>query len=342
MVKKRSQQMQIPAINSVRAIRAAIGTQIRSEMIRHMPSFRFHPFPVHIYTVAATFVSSPPLFLVMTEYDYSPEAIDAYVKKQQKIGRWVNDTKRHPPANPFTPATPAVHASEVGRERSHASERQHRRRVSHDKRYDTDRDKDRARARDPSSEGDGKRDRKYRAKHNRSASYSTTNARPEPFRSRTLPQPLQLGPYQNNFTSATRLPSPTYPHYPYAPRDSNHSSHTSSSTFFQPLSSYHSQATPHSAPVIPRQPVRSQTVPLHYGYPAYPNKSMGYLPVRHIYPSCANCTDPKFCSLIQNAPQLPHSYYQSKPPPLLKRIFMSLTGSSSKQRLPRRKRSFSF
>ena len=347
--KKRSQRTESSTLisdwrGSVRAIRAEAGNQIRSEMI-----INAHPFSVKYFLsvfipLAHNFLSTVFLSL-MTEYDFSPEAVDAYVKKQQKIGRWVNDTKRHPPANPFTPATPAVHVSEVNREESHASERRHRRRASHDKHRDMDM------VRDMSPEGVD--NPKHRVKHNRSASYST-NTRPEPPRSRTLPQPLQLGPYQNNFISSTHLPSPTsaYPHYPYpqkltSPRDSKHSSRTSSSTWIQPaVNPYYPQTIPHSAPVYPRQPVRSQTIPQSYGHPmqhhvAHPNRSMGYLPVERILPPCANCADLNLCSLMQNAPQLPHSYYQSKRPPLLKRLFMGLTGSS-KHKPPRRKRSMSF
>jgi len=44
----------------------------------------------------------------MTEYDFSPEAIDAYIQKQAKISNWVNNTNRHPPANSFTTATPPL------------------------------------------------------------------------------------------------------------------------------------------------------------------------------------------------------------------------------------------
>ena len=73
----------------------------------------------------------------------------------------------------------------------------------------------------PEPEGeDSKCKPKHCAKHNGSASYSTTNTQPKPPpRSQTLPQPLQLGPYQNNFMSSAHLPSPTsaYPHYPYYP-----------------------------------------------------------------------------------------------------------------------------
>lgn len=51
----------------------------------------------------------------MTEYDYSPEAYEAYLATQAKISRWVDTTNRLYPylGNPFTPATPAVHDSDL-------------------------------------------------------------------------------------------------------------------------------------------------------------------------------------------------------------------------------------
>lgn len=39
----------------------------------------------------------------MTEYDYSPEAYERYVSRQQAIARWVDDTSLYTPANPFVP-----------------------------------------------------------------------------------------------------------------------------------------------------------------------------------------------------------------------------------------------
>jgi len=44
----------------------------------------------------------------MTEYDFSPEAYDAYIQKQVKISNWVDNTYRYPPANPFITATPTL------------------------------------------------------------------------------------------------------------------------------------------------------------------------------------------------------------------------------------------
>ncbi|KAF8150219.1 hypothetical protein B0H34DRAFT_733100 [Crassisporium funariophilum] len=45
----------------------------------------------------------------MTEYDYSPDAIERHLAKQQQISRWVDQTHQHPPANPFVPL-PGEHA----------------------------------------------------------------------------------------------------------------------------------------------------------------------------------------------------------------------------------------
>ncbi|KAJ3560898.1 hypothetical protein NP233_g10536 [Leucocoprinus birnbaumii] len=40
----------------------------------------------------------------MTEYDYSPEAVDRYIAKQHSIARWVDNTNRYEPGNPFLPS----------------------------------------------------------------------------------------------------------------------------------------------------------------------------------------------------------------------------------------------
>ncbi|KAF8890521.1 hypothetical protein CPB84DRAFT_1397293 [Gymnopilus junonius] len=39
----------------------------------------------------------------MTEYDYSPDAMEKYLTKQARIADWVDDTNHHEPANPFVP-----------------------------------------------------------------------------------------------------------------------------------------------------------------------------------------------------------------------------------------------
>ncbi|KAF9041740.1 hypothetical protein BDZ89DRAFT_1156371 [Hymenopellis radicata] len=38
----------------------------------------------------------------MTEYDYSPEAVERYKDKQRSVHRWAVETSRHNPANPIT------------------------------------------------------------------------------------------------------------------------------------------------------------------------------------------------------------------------------------------------
>jgi hypothetical protein len=53
----------------------------------------------HFVLLAAALSHNPS----MTEYDYSPEAYERYVRKQQAIARWVDNTNLHTPANPFVP-----------------------------------------------------------------------------------------------------------------------------------------------------------------------------------------------------------------------------------------------
>jgi len=278
----------------------------------------------------------------MTEYDFSPEALDAYVQKQYKIANWVDGTKRQPPANPFTPATPAVHALQMTRD---DDDNRHRRKDSRNPR-DRLRDHGRDRAIDPSDirqRGTSPTSAK-RSNRSQSVTYTTAAAaRPDPARGRTLPSPLHLPP-QNGYISTGKPASPTYGTHAQAPRltsprDSKHSSQTSSSTW---LPAYY---PPHSAPVIPRA-MRSQTTPPSHTHPMHQHAAYqggsGYLPVRSTpFIACAHCPDPEFCSLKQNAPQFPHSYYQPKPAPLFKRLFMNW-GSSKQHKPPRRKRSSSF
>ncbi|KAG6833659.1 hypothetical protein H0H87_002855 [Tephrocybe sp. NHM501043] len=44
----------------------------------------------------------------MTEYDFSPEAYERYLRGQDKIATWVNRTNQVPKADPYQAATPAV------------------------------------------------------------------------------------------------------------------------------------------------------------------------------------------------------------------------------------------
>ncbi|KAG6872358.1 hypothetical protein C0995_010322 [Termitomyces sp. Mi166 len=44
----------------------------------------------------------------MTEYDFSPEAYEQYIRGQQRIARWVHRTNQTPKADPYQAATPAI------------------------------------------------------------------------------------------------------------------------------------------------------------------------------------------------------------------------------------------
>ncbi|KAF9065473.1 hypothetical protein BDP27DRAFT_1404801 [Rhodocollybia butyracea] len=46
----------------------------------------------------------------MTEYDYSPEAAERYQAKLHSIGRWVHETERYEPVNPFVLSPAAASA----------------------------------------------------------------------------------------------------------------------------------------------------------------------------------------------------------------------------------------
>ena len=184
----------------------------------------------------------------MTEYDYSPEAFEAYIQKQQKISRWVDHTRDHRRElrNPFTPATPAVqyakelqHTDDSGDE----SERPHRhtkRRDSKDEYRDRRRDKERDRELQKDwvrveREREKVKDHHFSRRH-RSSSVDATTARPY----KQPPPPLPIPAY------------PMYPSYPQqhyppkltSPRNSHHSSRTSA-TLLQPSPTY----IPYSAPV---------------------------------------------------------------------------------------------
>jgi len=47
----------------------------------------------------------------MTEYDYSPDAIERHLAKQQQIANWVDQTDEHSPSNPFIPL-PGEHTTQ--------------------------------------------------------------------------------------------------------------------------------------------------------------------------------------------------------------------------------------
>ncbi len=114
----------------------------------------------------------------MTEYDFSPEAVDAYLRKQQQIARWVDKTNSKPCRDPYTPATPAAPI-----DRALGDDTPHRRRTSdrHDRPRDParswSRDRDRERSRDRPRDlsrdvPPDRRSSKPHSKRHRSASHS--------------------------------------------------------------------------------------------------------------------------------------------------------------------------
>lgn len=315
----------------------------------------------------------------MTEYDYSPEAVDAFLRKQQQIARWVDKTNSKPWRDPYTPATPAaprdrtLHDDDGEPHRRRTSERRDRPRDP-SRSWSRDRERERDRPRDIPRDPPDRRSSKPHSKRHRSASHSVPGVpRPDPQRSYTVPPPLPLPPFP--ISKAYVQSGPTgYPYPPklVSPRDSRHSSRSSETTRHPQVPSPTSylpppqqQQQPYSAPVYGsmRPPVRSQTTPYPYDakYPpsssastpyfhgsnpsGYPNMSPTQKqfdwavrhPPRRLSPKTTN-------QAPQTAPQYPHSMYQPhKPPPLLKRLFLSLTGGNKQQRKgPRRKRSSSF
>lgn len=66
-----------------------------------------------IYSILSSSLCPTTRHTAMTEYDYSPEAYEKYVRTQERISNWVSQTKAHERqyANPFVP-------SEAGGDRS--------------------------------------------------------------------------------------------------------------------------------------------------------------------------------------------------------------------------------
>ncbi|PPR04979.1 hypothetical protein CVT24_010437 [Panaeolus cyanescens] len=289
----------------------------------------------------------------MTEYDFSPEALDAYIQKQNKIAHWARDCSRSPVSDPYTPATPHVKALNLAKGNTpYPREQGHTRRPSYDyapreshrtRDFDKDRERERDRARERDrgdryydyERRDRERDTSYdrrdeRPRRHRSASHSAIpQPRPDHHQRSRVPAPLVLPNYpyypspskQSSPTSWTHPPTYHVPIGP-SPRDSKHSSRSSSTTLHQPSPT--SYFPPYSAPPAPApyKPTRTMTHPPQYArnqdyyYHHQPPPIPPYKPYS---------IDPS------SAPQLPHSAgYATKPQPLLKRIFMGLTGGGSK------------
>lgn len=224
---------------------------------------------------------------IMTEYDYSPEAIDAYVRKQYKIAQWVDDANRVKQKSPFTPATPAPEAKR-SLPRTYDSDRyvdsHHTKskpsREDRDRRRDRDRDRS-YREREPEPERTREHKSSSRPQKNRHRSASVSNvsaARPDAPRSHTLPPPVVVPDYTQQHVPHNY---PTgYPTHYRSPRDSRHSSRSSSTTQVPSPTSYFQQQSPHSAPAYPSRVGSPPAV--HYGYPhqtslpKYPNSTDPY------------------------------------------------------------------
>ena len=268
----------------------------------------------------------------MTEYDYSPEALDRYVRKQRTIAHWVQKTKQGPMRDPFTPATPAANTYPLENpERPSDDLRIHHRGLSYDG-Y-PDRDLDRYGERDKERGiHDDKHKHKARSLHHtsrpphrrhRSSSQSAT------LKSAPPPLPLPPHPWQMPYS---QKPSPTPQYYPKltSPRDSRHSSRSSSTTRLHSPNSYF---PPQSSPKYPADTNHRYTQPVREG--RVPDFTVSL---------SSSCSQSNFHCHHQNAPQYPHSAYQVQPPPtLFKRLIRGLTGGNKQnaQRIPRRKRSSS-
>ncbi|PPQ81220.1 hypothetical protein CVT25_015745 [Psilocybe cyanescens] len=309
----------------------------------------------------------------MTEYDFSPEAFEAHLRKQQQIARWVDKTNHSPTLrNPFTPATPAVRALKLQGgydsedDRDSSDHRRHRRHESKDSR-DRRRDKDKERERDRGREREREREHyqsdspaRPHTKRHRSTSHSQPATRPEPSRNYTVPPPLPL-----NTSPISAYPPNSYPQNPYAPRiasprDSRHSSRSSSTQVPSPTSYFPQQQPPYSAPAAYKAmptPIRSQTVPHYYSPDAKYSSAPYYQNGPYVYPAGSPVKPVDYdvrtfssfirshlFTIYQNVPQYPFSAYQIKQPPLLKRIFLGITGGKKQQqrKVVSRKRSSSF
>jgi len=291
----------------------------------------------------------------MTEYDYSPEAVDRYVRKQQTVSKWVQKTKQGPMRDPFTPATPAVLANDLDESSDQDDVRQHRRGQSYDQ-YDRHRDRDLDRHGDR-DRGDRHKDKPRSLHHSsrppntrrhRSASQSATlQSIPMPY---NAPPPLPIPPhpwqmpYSQKPSPLGSIPAPYVQYYPpklTSPRHSRRSSHSSSTRMHSPNSYFPPQMSPYGSPVN-----HNHSPDANHGYSKPTPLRDGRYPDFAVRPS-SFCFQSKsnHCHL-QNAPQYPYSAYQAKqqPPNLFKRIFKGLTGGNKQvpQRVPRRKRSSSF
>lgn len=272
----------------------------------------------------------------MTEYDYSPQAVNNFLRKQEGIREWVDEIRRSPMRDPSTPATPAVNTYPLYPGRPSDDLRIHHRGLSYDQ-YDRHPDRDLDRYEDRYDDRDNERGLyKHKARSLHHSSRPPHTRRHRSSQSATLqsvPPPLPLPPHSWQMPYSQK-PSPTPQYYPpkvTSPRDSRRSSRSSSTTRLHSPNSY-----------FPPQPSPKYSADANHKY-TQPVRA-GRVPDIRVSLS-SSCIQSNFHCRRQNAPQFPHSAYQVQPPPtLFKRLIRGLTGGNKQnaQRVPRRKRSSSF
>ncbi|KAL0569212.1 hypothetical protein V5O48_012759 [Marasmius crinis-equi] len=165
----------------------------------------------------------------MTEYDFSPEGYRRHMEKQEVVRRWTENTGRYRPADPYVPATPAVHAAralkQTGEYRSSDS-------GSYRDGYRSDREY--SRERNGSSGNKKHRSRSVgESKHSRSNSYSYTPQYSSPvgYQAPVIPGPFpQSYPQHPQPKRSATMPMPPPPPVPPMPSPPRRSMTTTTST----------------------------------------------------------------------------------------------------------------
>lgn len=255
----------------------------------------------------------------MTEYDFSSEAWERHLQKQEGIYKWVEETKQVPKRerrDPNTPATPAVNTHRLADDR-----KIHHRGQSHDQYRHPDRTRDRY----------GERD-KERGVHGDTRSLQPTSRRPRTRRQQSVPPPLPLPPHLWQMPYLQN-PSPMH-QYPHEDALRSRSSHSSSTHLHSPKSYYPKSYVPPNSYFPPQ--------------PSPPKHSADRYHIPDVRVSLSSSySQSNFHCHRQNLPQYGHSAYQDQiqpRPTLFKRLIRGLTGGNKQaaQRVPRRKRSSSF
>ncbi|KAF8232091.1 hypothetical protein L208DRAFT_1397962, partial [Tricholoma matsutake] len=194
----------------------------------------------------------------MTEYDYSPEAYEAYLATQAKISRWVDKTNRLYPylGNPFTPATPAVHDSDLLPDQERAIYASSSQKTKDRDRYMGGYEKDRRRAieRDGEKEKDLDRDRdrdlvkhrdrdrvQYKDRPDRDSSESHSGSRS---RSYSRPPPTRSKSTHMESSRAPHSRRASYDQYAYGRSTENKQSSSKYNLSSSGYSHYASQSKP--------------------------------------------------------------------------------------------------